>query len=69
MTYKEMARRLEALERAHTPADAGHSFVADIGGAGPARYWIDGCEVSADEYTRRLPDGPFYVDIGDEDEL
>ncbi len=63
-----MARRIEALEQAQTPADDGESFVVDIGGTGPARYWIDGCEVSADEYARRAPDGPYYVDIGDADE-
>ena len=68
MSYKDMARRLEALEQAHKPPDDGQSFVVDIGGDGPARYWIDGREVSADEYARRVPDGPYYVDIGDDDE-
>ena len=56
-------------ELAFLAADDEPRFVADIGGTGPARYWIDGCEVSADEYARRVPDGPFYVDIGDDDEL
>ncbi len=68
MSYRDMARRLEALEQAQTPADDGERFVVDIGGDGPARYWIDGREVSADEYRRRVPDGPYYVDIGDDDE-
>ncbi len=69
MSYRDMARRLADLERAQTPADDGESFVVDIGGDGPARYWIDGREVSGDEYARRVPDGPYYVDIGDDDEL
>ncbi len=64
-----MQKRLAALEQAQTPPDDGERFVVDIGGDGPARYWIDGCEVSADEYARRVPDGPFTVDIGDDDEL
>ena len=69
MSYREMARRLAELERTQTPMDDGQRYVADIGGVGPARYWIDGREVSADEYVRRVPDGPFYVDIGDDGEL
>ena len=69
MSYRDMARRLAELERAQTPADDGARFVVDIGGDGPARYWIDGCEVSADEYMRRVPAGPYSVDIGDDDEL
>lgn len=69
MTYKQMARRLAALEQAQQPTDDGKRFVVDIGGDGPARYWIDGQEVGADEYRRRVPDGPYYVDIGDDDEL
>ncbi len=67
MSYRDMARRLADLERAQTPADDGESFVVDIGGE-EARYWIDGREVTADEYRRRVPDGPYYVDIGDDDE-
>ena len=69
MSYRDMARRLAELERAHAAPDDGERFVVDIGGDGPARYWIDGCEVSADEYARRVPAGPFYVDIGNDDEL
>ncbi len=69
MSYRDMQRRLEALERAQPPADDGARYVADIGGTGPARYFIDGHEVSADEYARRVPAGPFYVDIGGDDEL
>jgi len=69
MTYKQMARRLAALEQAQQPTDDGKRFVVDIGGDGPAHYWIDGQEVGADEYRRRVPDGPYYVDIGDDDEL
>ena len=69
MSYRDMARRLEALEQAQTPADDDVRYVVDIGGTGPARYFIDGREVSADEYARRVPDGPFTVDIGDDDEL
>ncbi len=69
MSYHDMSRRLAELERAHPPTDEAHTFVADIGGAGPARYFIDGREVSADDYARRVPDGPFSVDIGDDDEL
>ncbi len=69
MTYRDIQKRLAALERAQTPADDGQRFVVDIGGAGPARYFIDGHEVSGDEYARRVPDGPYYVDIGDDDEL
>ena len=68
MSYRDMARRLEALEQAQTPTDDGESFVVDIGGTGPARCWIAGREVSGDEFRRRAPDGPFYVDIGDDDE-
>ena len=68
MSYRDMARRLAELERQQTPADDGARFVVDIGGDGPARYWIDGREVSADEYRRRVPDGPFYVDLGDDDD-
>ncbi len=63
-----MQRRLAALEQAQQPADDGKRFVVDIGGDGPARYWIDDREVGADEYRRRVPDGPYYVDIGDDDE-
>ena len=69
MSYRDMARRLAELERAQQPADDGERFVVDIGGTGPARYWIDGREVNADEYARHVPDGPYYVDIGDDDEL
>ena len=69
MSYREMARRLADLERQQQPADDGARYVVDIGGTGPARYWIDGREVSADEYARRVPAGPFYVDLGDDDEL
>ena len=69
MSYREMARRLADLERAQTPPDDGESFVVDIGGTGPARYWIDGHEVSESEFRRRAPDGPYSVDIGDDDEL
>ena len=69
MSYRDIQKRLAALERAQTPADDGARYVVDIGGTGPARYWIDGCEVSADEYARRVPAGPYYVDIGDDDEL
>ncbi len=69
MSYRDMQRRLADLELQQTPADDGGRFVADIGGTGPARYWIDGCEVSADEYARRVPAGPFTVDLGDDDEL
>ena len=68
MSYRDLQKRLADLERAQAPVDDGERFVADIGGTGPARYWIDGCEVSADEYRRRVPDGPYYVDIGDDDE-
>ncbi len=68
MSYRDMARRIEALEQAQPPADDGESFVVDIGGTGPARYWIDGHEVSESEFRRRGPDGPFYVDIGDDNE-
>ncbi len=68
MSYKDMARRLAALEQTQQPAADGARFVVDIGGE-EARYWIDGCEVSADEYARRVPDGPYYVDLGDDDEL
>ncbi len=68
MSYRDMARRLADLERQQQPADDGERFVVDIGGT-DARYWIDGREVSADEYARRVPDGPYYVDIGDDDEL
>ncbi len=67
MSYRDMQRRLEALEQAQQPADDGARFVVDIGGT-EARYWIDGQEVGADEYRRRVPDGPYYVDIGDDDE-
>ena len=67
MSYRDLARRLEALEQAQPPPDDGERFVVDIGGT-EARYWIDSCEVSADEYRRRVPDGPYYVDIGDNDE-
>ena len=67
MSYRDMARRLAELERAQTPADDGARYVVDIGGE-EAHYWIDGHEVSADEYRRRVPDGPYYVDIGDDDE-
>ncbi len=63
-----MERRLAALEQAQMPADDGARYVVDIGGE-EARYWIDGREVSADEYARRVPDGPYYVDIGNDDEL
>ena len=69
MSYRDLQKRLEALEQTQQPADDGQRYVVDIGGDGPARYWIDGREVSADEYARRVPDGPFYVDIGDDDEL
>ena len=68
MSYRDIHKRLEALERAQPPADDGERYVVDIGGDGPARYWIDGQEVSADEYARRVPDGPYYVDLGDDDE-
>ena len=68
MSYREMARRLASLEQLQTTADDGERYVADIGGT-VVRYWIDGREVSADEYAWRVPDGPFYVDIGDDDEL
>ncbi len=68
MSYRDIQKRLEALERAHAAPDDGERFVVDIGGDGPARYWIDGHEVSADEYRRRVPDGPYYVDLGDDDE-
>ncbi len=69
MSYRDMQKRLETLERQQPPAVDGERFVVDIGGDGPARYWIDGREVSADEYARRVPAGPFYVDLGDDDEL
>ena len=68
MSHRDMARRIEALEQAQTPADDGARYVVDIGGE-EARYWIDGCEVSADEYARRVPDGPYSVDFGGDDEL
>ena len=68
MSYRDMARCLADLERQQQPPDEAHSFVVDIGGDGPARYWIDGQEVGADENRRRVPDGPYYVDIGDDDE-
>jgi hypothetical protein len=69
MPQRDLNRRLEALEWAQMPVDDGRRFVVNIGGDGPARYWIDGHEVSADEYRRGVPDGPFYVDLGDDDEL
>ena len=69
MSYRDIQKRLAALERAQPPAEDGSRFVVDIGGDGPARYWIDGHEVSAAEYARRVPDGPYYVDIGEDDEL
>ncbi len=69
MSYRDMARRIAELEQAQTPADDGQCFVVDIGGDGPPRYWIDGREVSAEEYARRVPAGPHYVDIDDDPEL
>ena len=48
------------------PGDEGEVFTVDIS-ADPPRYWIDGSEVSAAEYMRRVPPGPFMVNIGDDD--
>ena len=43
--------------------DDGHVFTVDIA-TDPPRYWIDGIEVSATEYLRRVRPGPFVVDVG-----
>ncbi len=68
MSYRDLQKRFAALEQTQQPAADGARFVVDIGGE-EARYWIDGREVSGDKYARRVPDGPYYVDLGDDDEL
>ncbi len=64
MSYKDIERRLRALE-AETPEDGAGVFVVDLSEGG---YTIDGRAVDQAEFTRRAPAGPFYVDIGDDDD-
>ncbi len=65
MSYKDIERRLRALET-ETPADPEHAaFVADLIAGG---YTIGGVAVDQAEFQRRMPPGPFYVDIGDDDD-
>ena len=62
-----LATRLRRMEdRMPGQGDDGQVFTVDIS-ADPPRYWIDGVEVSADEYLRRVPPGPFVVDVGGSD--
>ena len=66
MCYRDVERRLEALEAAALPFDDTARFMVDISGD-EARYFIDGVEVSQAEYAARMPWGPFFVDNGDDD--
>ena len=66
-----LATRLRRLEGATIwCADAGgdETFSVDIC-ADPPCYWIDGVEVSAEEYRRRVPPDrafrSFVIDLGD----
>ena len=61
-------RRLEGSSLWRDDAGGGETFVVDIC-ADPPRYCIDGIEVSAEEYARRVPPiGAFVVDIGGRDD-
>jgi hypothetical protein len=59
MSYKEMTRRLDELERQHD-ADGDGAFVIDVGIG-----YVDwqGQRIPTDEWQRRYPDAVF-VDIG-----
>ena len=61
-------RRLEGSTLWRADAGGGETFVVDIC-ADPPRYWIDGIEVSADEFRRRAPaSGAYTVNIGGSDD-
>ena len=64
MSYRDIERRLKALEAETPEADAG-VFVVDLS---DGDYTIDGLPVDQAEFTRRAPAGPFYVDIGEDDD-
>ena len=61
-----LATRLRRMEdRMPGQGDAGAVFTVDIS-ADPPRYWIDGREVSRQEFEQGAPRrGPFTVEIGD----
>ena len=58
-------RRLEGSSLWRDAACGGETFTVDIC-ADPPRYWIDGREVSRQEFEQGAPQrGPFTVEIGD----
>ena len=67
-TLDTRLRRLEGSSLWRDAADGGATFTVDISGEAP-RYWIDGREVSRQEFEQGAPRrGPFTVEIGDSHE-
>ncbi len=67
MKYRDVERRLRALETETPALIDGSVFTVDLNDADA--YLIDGIAVDRDEFARRMPPaGPFVVDIGEPDD-